>query len=153
MKCAECGTEMANQTDINRALCHMEFLIEDSTPTCPKCSDSEEIADILANPNTDCNTCRHPKNDYCVERRTLMQKEKGVYQAPDKVEDQPKEKGPSPAGYICNKEGEICDALDSWYNGGSHCYGRCKDGAWENIKQWSQGHGCETPETCDRITH
>ena len=53
--------------------------------------------------------------------------------------------------YICNKDGRVCDALNAWYNGGSHCYAKCEDGEWQGIKQFRPGGGCETPETCKRL--
>lgn len=58
--------------------------------------------------------------------------------------------GPT-AGYICNSQGESCEYLDTWYNGGSSVFGRCKKNVWKNIKQWPRGTGCETPKSCPFI--
>lgn len=60
-------------------------------------------------------------------------------------------KGPT-AELICNKKGSKCKYLSSWYNGGSHCYGRCKQGAWKGIKEWLPGTGCTTPITCQFVS-
>ncbi|KKN09293.1 hypothetical protein LCGC14_1048190 [marine sediment metagenome] len=59
--------------------------------------------------------------------------------------------GPTSAGFICNAKDKKCKFLDSWYNGGSHCYGRCKKDVWRGIKEWLPGAGCETPENCPQL--
>ena len=56
-------------------------------------------------------------------------------------------KGPT-KNYICNSKGNKCKYLDSWYNGGYSCFGRCKKDVWKGIREWSPKSGCETPKNC-----